>query len=55
VEVKALGDQERHLALEVPTSETDHTGRERENTPVKNIKAKTKQLKLSKTDPLTWS
>jgi hypothetical protein len=28
--MKTLGDQERHLALEVLTSETAHTGRERE-------------------------
>jgi hypothetical protein len=28
----SLVDQERHLALEVPTLEMDHIGRERENT-----------------------
>jgi hypothetical protein len=32
---RTLDDQERHLALEMPTSETTHAGRERENTPAK--------------------
>jgi hypothetical protein len=30
VEVGTLNDQERHLALEMPTSRTAHTERERE-------------------------
>jgi hypothetical protein len=33
-------DQEWHLALEMPTSETAHTGRERENTPTKQHQGK---------------
>jgi hypothetical protein len=31
----SLDDKKRHLALEMPTSETAHAGRERENTPAK--------------------
>jgi hypothetical protein len=55
VEVKTLDGQEQHLALEMPTSRTAHVGRERERTHLQNnIKAKTEQLKLSKTDPSTW-
>jgi hypothetical protein len=50
-----LDDQERHLALEMPTSETAHVGRKRENTHANNNKANVEQLKLSKTDPSTWS
>jgi hypothetical protein len=46
VEVGTLDDQERHLALEMPTSRMTHAKRERENTPANNIKSKPKQLKL---------
>jgi hypothetical protein len=37
VEAKTLYNQEQHLALEMPTSEMAHIGREREreNTPAK--------------------
>jgi hypothetical protein len=35
MKVKIIDDQERHLALEIPTSETAHVRRERENTHVK--------------------
>jgi hypothetical protein len=56
VEAGTLDDQERHLALEMPTSETTHTKRERERRHLQNnIKIKPEQLKLSKTDPLMWS
>jgi hypothetical protein len=51
-----LNVQEWHLTLGVPTSKTTHVGREKERTYLQNnIKAKPKQLKLSKTDPLMWS
>jgi hypothetical protein len=47
---QSLIDQERHLALEMPISETAHVGRERERTHMQNnIKAKPEQLKFSKT------
>jgi hypothetical protein len=53
---RSLLDQEWHLALEMPTSETAHTGRERERTHLQNnIKAKLEQLKLSKTYPSRWT
>jgi hypothetical protein len=40
----------------MPTLETVHAGRERERTHMQNnIKAKTEQLKHSKTYPSTWS
>jgi hypothetical protein len=32
VEAKTLDDQERHIALEMPTSKTAHAEREREHT-----------------------
>jgi hypothetical protein len=55
---RSLIDQERHIALEIPTSEMAHTGRgggERERTHLQNnIKAKPEQLNLSKTYPSTW-
>jgi hypothetical protein len=35
-----LDDQERHFALEMPTSRTAHAERERENTPVKQYQGK---------------
>jgi hypothetical protein len=35
VEARTLNDQERHLALEVPTSKMAHAEKERESTPVK--------------------
>jgi hypothetical protein len=38
----------------MPTSRTAHADRERE-THLQNNKAKSEQLKLSKTDPSTWS
>jgi hypothetical protein len=54
-EAKILDDQERHLALEMPTSEMAHAGREREITHLQNnIKPKAEHLKLSKTDPSKW-
>jgi hypothetical protein len=34
-ESKTLDDQEWHLAIEMPTSEMAHAGRERENTHAK--------------------
>jgi hypothetical protein len=37
---KTLDDSERHLALKMPTSETAHVGRERENTTVKQYQGK---------------
>jgi hypothetical protein len=53
-EAKTLNDQERHLALEMSTSETAHAGMEKENIHLQNnIKAKSKNKKLSKTDPST--
>jgi hypothetical protein len=53
---RSLVDQEQHLALEMPTSEMAHVGRERERTHLQNnIKAKPEKLKLSKTYPSTWS
>jgi hypothetical protein len=52
---QSLIDQERHLALEMPTLETAHTRRERERAHLQNnIKVKLEQLKLSKTYPSTW-
>jgi hypothetical protein len=54
--VETLDDRERHRALEMPTSEMAHAGRERERTHLQNnIKAKTEQQKLSKTNPSMWS
>jgi hypothetical protein len=51
-----LVNQERHLALGIPSSEMAHAGRERERTHLQNnIKTKPEQLKLSKTDPSTQS
>jgi hypothetical protein len=38
--VKTLDDREQHRALEMPTLETAHAGRERENTPVKQHQGK---------------
>jgi hypothetical protein len=50
-EAKTLNDRERHLALEMPTSEMAHARREKELTHLQNnIKVKPEQLKLSKTD-----
>jgi hypothetical protein len=46
---KTLIDQERHLALEMPTSEMAHVGREREADLQNDIKARPEQLKLSRT------
>jgi hypothetical protein len=40
MEAKTLDDQERHLALEMLTSETAHIGREGENTPAKQHQGK---------------
>jgi hypothetical protein len=37
---ETLDDQEWHLTLEIPTSKTAHTGRERENTPTKQHQGK---------------
>jgi hypothetical protein len=55
VEAKSLDDQERHLDIEMPTSRTAHTDREREITYLQNnIKIKPEQLKLSKTTSSTW-
>jgi hypothetical protein len=53
-EAKTLDGLEWHLALEMPTSRTAHTERERENTPAKQHQAKPEQLKLNKTYPSTW-
>jgi hypothetical protein len=39
-ESETLDDQEWHLALEIPTSKTAHTGRERENTTAKQHQGK---------------
>jgi hypothetical protein len=50
---RSLIDQERHLALEMPTSKTANTGRERERHLQNNIKAKPEQLNLRKTGPST--
>jgi hypothetical protein len=36
VEAKSLDDQERHLDIEMPTSRTAHTDREREITYLQN-------------------
>jgi hypothetical protein len=56
VEAKTLYNQEQHLALEMPTSEMAHIGRERERTHLQNnTKIKPEQLKLSKTDSSMWS
>jgi hypothetical protein len=57
MDAKTLEDQERHPALEMLTSRMAHADRERERERrylQNNIKAKPEQLKLSKTDPLTW-
>jgi hypothetical protein len=35
MEAETLDDQERHLALEMPTLRTSHAEREGENTPAK--------------------
>jgi hypothetical protein len=52
---QSLIDQEWHLTLDVPTSEPLHAGRERERTHLQNNnKAKSEQLKLSKTYQSTW-
>jgi hypothetical protein len=40
MEAKTLDNQERHLALEMLTSETAHIGREGENTPAKQYQGK---------------
>jgi hypothetical protein len=49
-----LDEQERHLTLGMSTLEMAHAGREREREHLQNnIKAKHKQLKLSKTYPST--
>jgi hypothetical protein len=49
---ETLDNQERHIALKMPTLETARAERERERAhPQNNIKTKPEQLKLSKTDP----
>jgi hypothetical protein len=53
-EAWTLDDQKWHLSLEMPTSRTAHVERERETHMQNNIKAKTEQLKLSKTYPSMW-
>jgi hypothetical protein len=40
VEAGTLDEQERHLALEMPTSRTAHVKRERESTPAKEYQDK---------------
>jgi hypothetical protein len=40
VKAETLDDQERHLALELPTSKMAHADRERENTPAKQHQGK---------------
>jgi hypothetical protein len=55
VKVKTLDDQEQHLAIEIPTSRMARADRERETHLQNNIKAKSDQLKLSKTYPSMWS
>jgi hypothetical protein len=54
VKARTLDDQEHHITLEMSTSRTAQVDRERENTHHQNnIKAKPKQLKLSKIYPST--
>jgi hypothetical protein len=55
MEAITLIDREQHLTLEMPTSRTAHTDRERErHTHLENNnKANPEQLKLIKTDPST--
>jgi hypothetical protein len=53
-EAKTLDDQEWHLALEIPTSETTHVEREERTHLESNNNAKPEQLKLSKTDLSKW-
>jgi hypothetical protein len=55
LQTRPLLNQERHLALEAPTSEMAHAYRGREKANLQNnIMTKPKQLKLSKTNPPTW-
>jgi hypothetical protein len=51
-EEKTLDDQERHLALEIPTSEMDYARRERENTPAKQHQAKAWAIKAQDNLPV---
>jgi hypothetical protein len=51
---ETLVDRERHLTLGMPTSRTAHADKERETHLQNNNKAKSEQLKFSKTDPSTW-
>jgi hypothetical protein len=44
---RSLINQEQHVALEVLTSQTAHSGRERENTPTKQQGATKAQQDLS--------
>jgi hypothetical protein len=54
-EVGTLDVQEQHLALEILTSRTAHSERERERAHLQNnIKEKHEQLKLSKTYLSMW-
>jgi hypothetical protein len=55
VEAKTLDDRELHLALEMLISKMAHARKEKRAHLQNNVKAKPEQLKLSKTDPTTWS
>jgi hypothetical protein len=52
---RSLVDQERHLYLEMPTSERLMPGGRERTLLQSNIKAKPEALNLSKTDPSMWS
>jgi hypothetical protein len=50
IEARTFDDQERHLALEMPSLRMAHAKRERAHLQ-NNIKVKPEQVKLSKTYP----
>jgi hypothetical protein len=50
--MKTLDDQEWHIALEMPTSETVHAGSGRENTPVKQHQGKARATKTQQHWPV---
>jgi hypothetical protein len=52
---RSLIEQGWHLAVEVPTSEMAHTGRERENTPVKQHQGKAWATKAQQDLPVNMA
>jgi hypothetical protein len=54
---RSLVDQEQHLALEMPTSEMAHVGREgeRENTPAKQHQGKAWETKAQQDLPINMA